>query len=83
MHLKSSHSQSFHNFLIFQVPVDKILFDNFLFLRYLVLLTLSCQVEQKVIHTQGNLYLEVSGLFKDVWPFVTNGHKAVKIIKHI
>ena len=30
-----------------------------------------------------NLHLKAAGLFKDVWPFVTNGHERVKTIGHV
>ena len=54
-----------------------------MFHKYLVPLTLSCRVEQKLINTSTKLHLKVVGVFKYVWLFVTTGHERVKIIRHV
>ena len=53
MQQKFAHSQTVHNFLIVRgtVHIFQHFFRNFLFHKYLVPLTFSWRVEQKVIHT--------------------------------
>ena len=51
-----------------------------MFYKYLLPLTLSWRVEQKVIswtYPSKNLHLKAVDLFKDVWPFVTTGHERI------